>query len=268
VTAPARVVAVSPHLDDAVFSAGGTLALLGDVTEVLVLTCFTGSVPTAEATGFALSTQLDKGLPADVDYMALRREEDRRALAALGVPGRHLGLLEAPHRGYGSPAELFAGRHAGDAAGDVLAGVLAPLLDGADLVLAPQALGDHVDHQWVGEVVADLVPAAARVWWRDTPYVVRRPGATPLPQVGGDELAVDVGPVLATKIEAVGRYATQVPFQFGSAAAAGPVLGALADAEGRRTGLHRPAEVVRAATEAGERLRWLLADLVRPASGR
>ena len=88
---------------------------------------------------------------ADVDYVALRREEDRRALAALGVPGRHLGLLEAPHPGHGSPAALFTDRHAGD-----------------------------------------------------------------------DGLAVDVGPVPVGKIEAVDRHATRVPFQFGSAAAAGP----------------------------------------------
>jgi LmbE family N-acetylglucosaminyl deacetylase len=245
VTTPARVVAVSPHLGDAVFSVGGTLALLGAVADVVVLTCFTGSVATADASPFAVSTQLDKGLSADVDYMALRREEDRRALAVLGVPGRHLGLLEAPHRGYGSPAELFAGRHPGDAVGGELAAVLAPLLDGADLVLAPQALGDHVDHRWVTEVVADLVPAGRRVWWRDTPYVLRRPDATPSPHVTGDELAVDVAPVLAAKVEAVSCYATQVPFQFGSADAAGPALRALADAEGRRCGLDGPAEVLR-----------------------
>lgn len=244
-TAPARVVAVSPHLDDAVFSVGGILALLGVVTDVVVLTCFTGSVATADATPFALSTQLDKGLSPDVDYMALRREEDRRALAVLGVPGRHLGLLEAPHRGYGSPAELFAGRHPDDAVGEELAALLAPLLEDADLVLAPQALGDHVDHQWVTEVVADLVPVERRVWWRDTPYVLRRPDATPPAQVTGDELAVDVASVLDAKVEAVRCYATQVPFQFGSPAAAGPALRALADAEGRRRGIDRPAEVVR-----------------------
>ena len=165
--------------------------------------------------------------------------------AVLGVPGRHLGLLEAPHRGYGSPAELFAGRHPDDAVGEELAALLAPLLEDADLVLAPQALGDHVDHQWVTEVVADLVPVERRVWWRDTPYVLRRPDATPPAQVTGDELAVDVASVLDAKVEAVRCYATQVPFQFGSPAAAGPALRALADAEGRRRGIDRPAEVVR-----------------------
>ena len=55
------MLAVSPHLDDAVFSAGGTLAghaLDGD--DVTVVTCFTGNV--ARPQGFALACQLDKGL--------------------------------------------------------------------------------------------------------------------------------------------------------------------------------------------------------------
>ncbi len=75
----------------------------------------------------------------------------------------------------------------------------------------------------------------------------RRPDATPSPQVTGAEVAVDVAAALDAKVEAVGCYATQVPFQFRSAAAVGPTLRALADAEGRRCGLDRPAEVLRGA---------------------
>jgi LmbE family N-acetylglucosaminyl deacetylase len=250
-----RVVAVSPHLDDAVFSIGGTLARLGETAEVTVVTCFTGSVDPATATPFALSTQLDKGLAADVDYMALRREEDRRALALLGVEGCHLELLEAPHRGYDSPAALFAGRHDGDGVGPALAEALAPVLDGADVVLAPQALGDHVDHQWVGVVVADLVGEDRRAWWRDTPYVVRRPDALPMAHMRGQEIPVDVTDVLDRKTRAVARYATQVPFQFGPVAAAGPALASLARSEGLRCGTAAPAEVLMATPAAGDAFR-------------
>jgi LmbE family N-acetylglucosaminyl deacetylase len=253
-----RVVAVSPHLDDAVFSVGGVLALAATAADVLVVTCFTGSVPVGEASEFALSTQLDKGLSADVDYMALRREEDRRALGVLGVAGQHLGLLEAPHRGYDSPAALFAGRHGDDTVGEDLEHALGPVLAGAELVLAPQALGDHVDHQWVTEVVADLVPAARRGWWRDTPYVLRRPDAAPMAVVDGDEHAVEVSAVLDRKVDAVSCYATQVGFQFGSAAQAGPALRTLADAEGQRVGADGPVEVLRASAGA----RAVLTDAV------
>ncbi|WP_018334672.1 PIG-L deacetylase family protein [Actinomycetospora chiangmaiensis] len=258
--------AVSPHLDDAVFSVGGTLARLGEAATVTVVTCFTGSVDPAVATPFALSTQLDKGLAADVDYMALRRAEDRGALGVLGVPPRHLGLLEAPHRGYDSAPALFAGRRGDDVVARPLTEALVPVLAGADLVLAPQALGDHVDHQWVSAVVADLVDPDRRAWWRDTPYVARRPDALPMAHVSGDELAVDVTAELERKIAAVACYLTQVPFQFGSADAAGPALAGLAHDEGARAGAGGAAEVLRAGPRAAAVLAALL-DAPRTTGG-
>ena len=169
-----RVLAVSPHLDDAAFSAGATLAALADAGhEVTVVTCFTRSVPAP--TGFALACQLDKGLPPDVDYLALRRAENRAAMAVLGATPVDLDLPEAPHRGYTSAADLFAGVHPGDGVWTELADLLGGL--SADLWLAPQALGAHVDHLQVLRAVASLDPPA--LWWPDTPYVLRRPGAVP-----------------------------------------------------------------------------------------
>lgn len=124
-------VAVSPHLDDAVFSAGGTLATLTAAGwRVSVVTCFTASV--ADPCPFALSTQLDKGLPADLDYMALRRAEDERALAVLGARPVHLPLPEAPHRGYRDASELFGGIHAGDEVAGPLGEALGPHLAAAE----------------------------------------------------------------------------------------------------------------------------------------
>jgi len=240
-----RIVAVSPHLDDAVFSAGGTLARLAAAGhEVLVLTVFTGSV--AAPTGFALACQTDKGLAPDVDYMALRRDEDAAALARLGVRGEHLGLLEAPHRGYETPAALFAGRHAGDEVAGAVGSVVTPYVDTADVVLAPQAVGDHVDHQVVTTVVAGLADPGRTAWWRDTPYAVRHPDADGAPEVTGVDVAVDVAAVLDVKAGAAGAYATQVGFQFG-----GPehVAGVLADLA-RREGRGAPAEVFRAGAAA------------------
>ncbi|WP_207955961.1 PIG-L deacetylase family protein [Rubrobacter marinus] len=75
---------VSPHLDDVAFSCGGALALLArEGWRTVLATVFTRSVP--DPTGFALACQTDKGLPPEVDYMALRREEDREAARRLGA---------------------------------------------------------------------------------------------------------------------------------------------------------------------------------------
>jgi LmbE family N-acetylglucosaminyl deacetylase len=72
--------------------------------------------------------------------------------------------------------------------------------------------------------------------------------------VRGPEIAVDVTEVLDRKIRAVACYATQVPFQFGSAAAAGPALASLARSEGERCGTAAPAEVLVAAPVARDAL--------------
>jgi LmbE family N-acetylglucosaminyl deacetylase len=241
-----HVVAVSPHLDDAVFSAGGTLAALAAAgRRVRVVTCFTASV--ADPSPFALSTQLDKGLGADVDYMALRRAEDEAALRVLGAEPVHLPLPEAPHRGYTSAPDLFAGQHPDDRVAGPLADALAPLLRDAELVLAPQAIGDHVDHRVVVEVAAGLRPDA--LFWRDAPYVLRRPDARPWSAVpDGPEHAVDIGRHQEAKAAAARCYVTQIGFQFGGADRVAPDLDALARAEATRLGAPGPCEVLRGRT--------------------
>ncbi|MEH1164026.1 PIG-L family deacetylase [Micromonospora sp. CPCC 205539] len=234
---------MSPHLDDAVFSVGGALAALSDAGwRVQVVTCFTATV--ADPSPFALSTQLDKGLPADADYMALRRAEDHAACAVLGAEPIHLPFPEAPHRGYRSAPELFAGVRTDDGIGAALRAALRQSVAAADVVLAPQALGGHTDHRIVAETVADLTDAA--LWWRDVPYVRRAPHEEPWRIVPrGRDLAFPIGAQLARKIEAVRCYTTQLGFQFGGSAEVARVLRELAGAEALRSGVVGQVEPLR-----------------------
>jgi UDP-glucose 4-epimerase len=242
-------VAVSPHLDDAVFSAGATIAALASAGWwVRVVTCFTTSVP--DPSPFALSAQLDKGLGPELDYMALRRDEDVAACGVLGAQPLHLPLPEAPHRGYTSARDLFAGVHDDDEIVEEVRAVLAPQLAGAQLVLAPQAIGDHVDHRIVADAVAALVPQA--MWWRDTPYVLRRPDAAPWVGVpAGSARAIDITTHLAAKIAAVCCYTTQLGFQFGGVEQVAPQLRALAAAEAARVAGFIGSTVASACLDAG-----------------
>ena len=208
-----RVLAVSPHLDDAAFSAGATLAALADAGhEVTVVTCFTRSVP--DPTGFALACQLDKGLPADVDYLALRRAENAAATAVLGASPVDLDLPEAPHRGYTSAPDLFAGVHPGDDVWREIADRLSGLA--ADLWLAPQALGAHVDHLQVLRAVASLDRPV--LWWRDSPYVLRRPDAVPGADLPGGLATIELPQLADRRADACACYTTQLGFQFGGEA--------------------------------------------------
>ena len=212
--------ALSPHLDDAAFSCGGTLATLAaGCWQVVMATLFTGSVP--EPRGFALACQLDKGLPAEADYMALRREEDVAAAAALGVALRHLPFREAPHRGYGSAPELFAALRADDDVAAGLAPALAELIaaEKPDLLLAPQAIGGHVDHVQAVRALDALACPLPVLWWRDYPYTVRdaapkEPLRERFAGLGSREIRLSPE-AEARKEAACAAYATQIGFQFG-----------------------------------------------------
>ncbi len=209
--------AISPHLDDAVFSAGGTLARLADRGwRVVAATVFSASV--AEPDGFALACQLDKGLSRDVDYMALRRAEDATACATIGVEPVFLPFREAPHRGYGSRDALFGPVREDDAVAAAVGRSLSALLVRLrpDLVLAPQAIGGHVDHVVTVRALGTLPAGVPVLWWHDFPYVARgsapaTPCADRFAGLAGRAVEVD----LARKSRACAAYRSQIGFQFG-----------------------------------------------------
>ncbi len=207
-----HLVAVSPHLDDAAFSVGGALAAhMRDGGDVTVLTCFTGSV--AHPTGFALACQLDKGLAADVDYMALRRTEDAAACAVIGAVAVHLPFLEAPHHGYSSVPELFCARRGDDARVARLAPMLAELLNGLapDEIWGPLGIGDHVDHGIVREALRRT--RRPHLLWEDWPYL-DRPGVAP-PSEPVRRVPLDAG-LRTARLAMCAAYTTQIGYQFGS----------------------------------------------------
>lgn len=226
---------LSPHLDDVAFSCGGTVAALAaSGWRCIIATAFTKS--TVKPTGFALACQTDKGIAADVDYMAVRRMEDAVATAALGAEPRWLDLPEAPHRGYRSAADLFAGIQPHDEIHEALAGQLGELCQslGPARVFAPQGLGNHADHLELIRAVCMSLPVDDTVWYRDTPYAIRSPGAIPHAVTAGrPEFRIPIGGHLTSKLTACAAYQTQLGFQFGGDGAMREALAAFALVEGK-----------------------------------
>jgi LmbE family N-acetylglucosaminyl deacetylase len=200
-----------------------------------------------EPTCFALECQLDKGLTADVDYVTLRREEDRLFAERVGV-GRvvWLDLSEAPYRGYASASALFSGVLEGEEvwreAANRLAGLLQTLAP--DVVFVPQALGNHAEHLQVVRAVRELDGLTPRVvWYRDAPYAARKPGAQPSPLLpdGLKNTTTDISGTLEVKLHACAACAAQLGFQFGGEQSMRELLVNFAGDEARRLSSPSPA---------------------------
>ena len=210
---------ISPHLDDAVFSCGGTMAKMAESGwRTILCTVFTKSVVNPK--GFALRCQLDKNLAPEVDYMKLRRAEDSCAARILNVAETlHLNFSEAPHRGYDSAPELFAGVKSGDEIWKPIAEHFA-LLDEVhepEIVFAPQGLGNHCDHLQTIEAALKSFDEKKISWYYDTPYSIRQPEAQKyrrLPPMLKQQ-SQDISAYLNAKIEACAAYRSQINFQFG-----------------------------------------------------
>ena len=215
------ILTLSPHLDDAVFSVGPLLAELAANTRIVVATAFTKSV--ADPEGFALACQLDKGLPASVDYMEIRRKEDSESLIILGVEGVHGPFAEAPHRGYQTVKDLFGPILPTDEVGAGLREWLVGLTDSfkPDVILLPFGIGSHIDHQWVRMVAEASIPNRfPLVFFKDQPYAEKSRNTLIQNPAGDASLgrrlhAVFTNVSLARALLAAEVYQTQIPFQFG-----------------------------------------------------
>ncbi len=176
------VLYLSPHLDDAALSCGG---LIHEQTRaglsVGVLTIFAGSARTDVRSPFARALESRWG--AQGDAIAMRRQEDREALAILGAEAIHWAYEDAIYRLHTrTGAPVYADREAifGDVrrfdpvkVRDLAAAVRAFWKKaGRPRLYAMLAAGHHVDHQILQRAILRLVRRGGPdvVWYEDYPY--------------------------------------------------------------------------------------------------
>ncbi len=165
---------LSPHLDDAVFSCGGRIALeVRQGIGVWVVTVFAGS-PDGPLSDYARALHEFWGL-AGADAPAARREEDRAALALLGARPVHWDFPDCIYRrapdgrflypDYGALWEAIAAEDA--PLREELARRIGALPLSAQLFV-PLGAGRHVDHR----LVRQAAEATGRplVYYEDYPY--------------------------------------------------------------------------------------------------
>jgi LmbE family N-acetylglucosaminyl deacetylase len=185
------VLAVSPHLDDAVLSAAGLLRGYAEAgNTVTVVTLFAG-IPDRPYSAIAVDLHELWGLPHDpVEH---RREEDRRAHELLGTRAVHAEFLDELYR-RAADGEWLIGddwQRSKNMGGDELGlrRQLATYVHELLVTMTPEvvvtcaAVGRHIDHRRTRDAV--LAAAAASGvplrFWEDEPYAEWTPECPPLP---------------------------------------------------------------------------------------
>ena len=149
-----RVIVVSPHLDDAVLSVGGTIRwLTRSAVEVSVVTVFAGDPDAATPVSYwDASRGQTQGAAA-----RQRRDEDQAALVELGARASALPFADSSYVGARAPDEIWS--H------------LRPAVDSADLVLLPGWPLIHADHLYVMMLVLERIDSGMPiVFYAEQPY--------------------------------------------------------------------------------------------------
>jgi LmbE family N-acetylglucosaminyl deacetylase len=226
-----RHIFLSPHLDDVVYSCGGTIGVqVSSGLYPLVITVF-GGIPPANTKLSAFALQHHRRWGADLtkepgDIIKVRRQEDAAALDYLQADYLWLDFPEAIYRGnpaqYTSEEQILGGKiHPADQTIDrQLAEILLDLQSRLpDAVwYAPLGIGRHVDHQLVCSAADRLVQRGTKVYfYEDFPYVTRD-GAL---QIRTEELGsnfepnfVEMSEYLPVRQEAAAAYASQITNNF------------------------------------------------------
>jgi len=172
-----KAIFVSPHLDDAILSCGGTIHQLTQAGDrVLVVTAMAGDPSTGTLSPFALSLRKRWGLAAE--DTAARRSEDVKACRTLGAGWLHWHIPDCIYRRgirndqplYDSEESLFGDINQSE--NDLLDRMadLMRSLPSTESMYIPLGVGNHVDHQLTRLAAERWLEASSFVYYEEYPY--------------------------------------------------------------------------------------------------
>ncbi len=171
---------LSPHLDDAILSCGGTIHRLVQTGQpVTVLTIMAGDPP-EDPPDTPIVRDLHQRWQAGYHPTATRRQEDLAAAQSLGAQVMHLPVADCvyrtvQHQGemialYPSEESLFGEVSPDDPAFEVLRSLSLPT---AEVIYVPLGVGYHVDHQLVRDwaLTLEKTNGATLKFYEEYPYI-------------------------------------------------------------------------------------------------
>ena len=210
-----RWIYLSPHLDDAVLSAGGLIfeqTRSGIPVEIWTFMC--GYPPDGDVSPFAELLHKLWGFSSAEETVRERREEDRRAAAVVGAQVSHFDFLDCIYR-RGSNGEwlyndISVPPHPEDA--DIpgrIAETINARLQPDDVLVCQLAVGSHVDHVLVRQGAERV--GQSLLYDIDIPYFLIKPEEFALKSAGMSET---IHPVTESGLkswqEAVLEYKSQL----------------------------------------------------------
>jgi LmbE family N-acetylglucosaminyl deacetylase len=211
-----RWIYLSPHLDDAVLSAGGLIyeqAQIGIPVEIWTFMC--GYPLEGEFSPIAQKLHEVWGFSSAEETVRKRRVEDENAASVVGATTRHFDFLDCVYRrgpnGEWLYSEIFVPPHKADEGLPAqIAGAIFALLNPDDMLVCQLAVGSHVDHVLVRQA-AELLGKPLR-YDIDVPYIFYKPQEL---EPKSAEMKESVQPVTETGLkfwkEAVLEYKSQIP---------------------------------------------------------
>jgi LmbE family N-acetylglucosaminyl deacetylase len=176
-----RWIYLSPHPDDAAFSAGGLIyeqTRAGLPVEIWTFMC--GYPPEGDVSPFAQLLHAQWGFSSAEEAVRRRREEDQRAAAILGTKLFHFDFLDCVYRRGANGREawlysdVFVPPHPEDAGlPSQIAQAISTRLRPDDVLVCQLAVGAHVDHVLVRQG-AELVRRPL-FYDIDVPYILSHP---------------------------------------------------------------------------------------------
>jgi LmbE family N-acetylglucosaminyl deacetylase len=214
---------LSPHLDDAALSCGGSIIQQRAAGQrvLLVTLCTAAPAPDMHISDLALEFHRKWGL-APAEVVAGRLEEERRALKILGADSHWAGLFDAIYRypeAYNTRASLFSTPAPADPLLPTLRELIGDLRRRAPAAVfyAPLGVGSHVDHL--------ITHAAARaaldddlLFYEDLPYAIQadaRAQRLAALEDSASPRVVAIDAAVEKKIEAIEAYPSQMLELFG-----------------------------------------------------
>jgi LmbE family N-acetylglucosaminyl deacetylase len=186
-----RWIYLSPHLDDAVLSAGGLIYdqfHSGIPVEIWTFMC--GYAPEEAVSTFAEMLHQMWGFSSAEETTRMRREEDKRAAEIVGASVFHFDFLDCIYRreadGEWLYSDVFAPPHPADAGIPFqIAAEISTHLQPDDILVCQLSVGSHVDHVLVRQG-AELLGRSLR-YDIDVPYIFYKPEELSPKSVGMEE---------------------------------------------------------------------------------